>query len=96
MYEDACFPNHLVDKGKHILIELCFNIEAEKPKMLETLYTLTHKATDKFNDLQEAFEVNESEVETVARECIAMDVETIAKAYHFDADAEALIARRAW
>jgi|TARA_B110000116_G_C16354526_1_gene366941 hypothetical protein len=96
MYEDQYFPNKLVDKGKNILINLCIKIETENPKNLEELYILSHKATDEFNDLQEEFYENDSEIETAARECIAMDFEFISKSYGFDADTEELIATRDW
>lgn len=97
MYEDGYYPNNLVDKGKEILITLCFQIEQKQPKNLEELYTLTHAATDQFNDLQEEFDENDSEIETVARECIGADFEFIANAYGFkDADIEELIATRDW
>ncbi len=96
MYEDQYFPNTIVDKGKTILINLCAKIENEKPNTLQELYKLSHKATDEFNDLQEEFYENDSEIETAARECIAMDFEFIAKAYGFNADVEELIATRDW
>jgi len=96
MYDDQYFPNHLVDKGKTILLNLCLKIEKENPKALEALYALSHKSTDEFNDLQEVFEENDSEIETAARECIAMDFEFIANAYGFEADVEELIATRDW
>lgn len=96
MYEDSYFPNKLVDKGKAILIGLCFKIEQQNPKTLDELYELTHAATDKFNDLQEDFEEADSEIETGARECIAEDFAFVAKAYGFEADIEELIATRDW
>ncbi len=97
LYEDEYFPDQLVDKGKAILIDLCFQIEETRPKNLDDLYQLTHSATDKFNDLQEEFEENDSEIETVARDCIGTDFEFIATAYGFeDADVEELIATRDW
>jgi hypothetical protein len=96
MYEDLYFPNNIVDKGKKILINLCYEIESKKPKTLEELYKLSHKSTDEFNDLQEEFYENDSEIETAARECIAMDFEFIAKSYGFEADTEELIATRDW
>jgi len=46
--------------------------------------------------LQEEFYENDSEIETAARECIAMDFEFIAKSYGFEADSEELIATRDW
>ncbi|MCR9116120.1 MAG: DUF5713 family protein [bacterium] len=97
MYRDGYFPDFLVDKGKAILIGLCEQIESQKPSSLEALYVLTHAATKAFNDLQEEFEDNESEIETAARDCIGMDFAFIAKAYGFDdADGEELIATRDW
>lgn len=96
MYEDSYFPNKLVDESKAILVGLCFEIEQKQPKTLDELYELTHAATDKFNDLQEAFEEADSEIETGARECIAEDFEFVAEAYGFDADIEELIATREW
>lgn len=97
MYEDPYFPKKCVDKGKMILIDLCFNIENTQPKDLEQLYLLTHAATDKFNDLQEDFDENDSEIETAARDCIGMDFEFIAISYGFEnADVEELIATREW
>ncbi|CAA9195918.1 DUF5713 family protein [Flavobacterium collinsii] len=97
MYQDRYFPEKCVDKGKRILIDLCFQIEEENPKDLGGLYKLTHSATDKFNDLQEDFDENDSEIETVARDCIGRDFEFIAFSYGFkDADTEELIATRDW
>lgn len=97
MYEDEYYPNNLVDKGKDILTNLCAHIEQKPLKNLEELYTLTHAATDKFNNLQEEFDENDSEIETVARECIGADFKFIATSYGFkDADIEELIATRDW
>ena len=96
MHSDEYYPKKLVDKGVKILIKLCEKIESDKPKSLESLYKLTHAATEKFNSLEEEFADNESEIETVARECIAAEFVLISKAYGFDADAEELISNREW
>lgn len=97
MYEDAYFPDHLVDKGRRILLDLCERIEAEKPTDLTALYALTEVATAGFNALEAEFEAAGSEIETVAREEIAEDFWIVATAYGFeDADAEELVAARAW
>ena len=53
MYKDNYFPNFLVDKGKNILLDLCFKIEREKPKDEAGVYRLTHNAIEMFNDLQD-------------------------------------------
>ncbi|MEL6108532.1 MAG: DUF5713 family protein [Planctomycetota bacterium] len=97
MYRDGYFPDFLVDKCKMILVELCEQIEHAKPSTLAELYKLTQAATEAFNELQEEFCDNDSEIETVARDCIGMDFAFIAKAYGFDdADGEELIATRDW
>ena len=96
MQADRYFPDVLVGRGKAILLRLCEAIEAENPASLEALYALSHAATDEFNALAEEFYAHDSEIETVARECIAADFAFIAKAYGFDADTEELIATRDW
>jgi len=97
MYNDGYFPNHVVDKGKAILLELCERIEAEHPGDLAALYALTDVATEQFNALDAEFVAADSEIETVAREVIADDFWFIARAYGFaDADVEMLIAERDW
>ncbi|WP_066372188.1 DUF5713 family protein [Herbidospora mongoliensis] len=97
MYADGYFPDHLVDKGKTILLRLCDRIEAEKPAGLAALYVLTHAATDEFNALDEEFHEAGSEIETAARDTIASDFWFIASAYGFeDADIEELVATRDW
>jgi serine/threonine protein kinase HipA of HipAB toxin-antitoxin module len=55
MYEDEYFPDHLVDKGKDILVDLCFQIEQKQPKALDELYIVTQAATDQFNDCRKNF-----------------------------------------
>ncbi len=96
MYQDAYFPSFLVDKCRYILLELCQNIESSKPATLEKLYELTHAATDKLNDLEDEFLENDSEIETGARDCLAVNFEFIATSYGFDADIEELVATRDW
>ncbi|MFC5751013.1 DUF5713 family protein [Actinomadura rugatobispora] len=97
MYEDGYYPDHVVDKGKAILLRLCERIEAERPSDLAALYVLTQAATEEFNALAEDFDAAGSELETVARELIGEDFWFVATAYGFaDADAEELIATRDW
>jgi len=97
MRSDTYFPSFLVDKCENVLVELCIRIENENPQNLKQLYKLTHDATNKINNLEDEFFENDSEIETVAREIIAMDFEVIAKAYSFEnADNETLIATRNW
>lgn len=96
MYHDAYFPDALVDKGAAILRRLCEQIEAERPASDEAVYRLTHAATEAFNQLAEEFVAQGSDIETVARDTIATDVEFILKAYGFDLDLEEALAPRDW
>ncbi|MFF3217130.1 DUF5713 family protein [Streptomyces sp. NPDC002886] len=97
LYADAYYPDHVLDKGREILLRLCARIEAEQPPHLAALYVLTGAATEEFNLLEAEFEAAGSEIETVAREEIAEDFAFVASAYGFpDADIEELIAPREW
>ena len=97
MYNVAHFPSFLVDKCKNVLLELCEVIESQKPTSLDELYTFSHSATKKINDLEEEFLENDSEIETAAAECLALDFEFIAQSYGFEnADVETLISGRNW
>ncbi|GAA2107882.1 DUF5713 family protein [Kitasatospora saccharophila] len=97
MRGDGYYPAHLVAAGGEILRALCERIEAEPPRGLDELYALTHAATEEFNLLAEEFEAAGSEIETVARDTIAVDFEHLAQAYGFpDADLEELVAPRDW
>ncbi|MFF0445526.1 DUF5713 family protein [Streptomyces sp. NPDC004609] len=97
LYEDPYFPDHVLDKGRAILLRLCERIEAERPSDLAALYVLTEAATEEFNRLEAEFEAAGSEIETVAREEIGEDFWFVATAYGFtDADPEKLISARDW
>ena len=95
MYHDGYFPNFLVDK---------IRIELEKViAFLETGVSDTKQIQEKFdamttaiNDLQEEFEENDSEIETAARDCIAVDVMEILKWFSIDLDVDDAIGLRDW
>jgi hypothetical protein len=95
MFRDGDFPDHLVEKGKLILLDLCARIEREQPEG-EALYALTHEATERFNALAEEFYEHDSEIETVARDNIGSDVDFILRTYGYDLDIEEAIAPRDW
>lgn len=97
MYDDDYFPNFLVDKCKAIFLNVCERIEQEHPENLGKLYVITHEATEQINELQDEFDDNGSEIETVARDCLGETMMFVAQAYGFeDADIEELIAPRDW
>lgn len=97
MYGDDYYPQFLVDKCKMIFLWVCEQIECTQPQNLEALYKITHEATEKLNDLQNEFDENDSEIETVARDCFGETMLFIAHAYGFlEADREKLIWPRDW
>ncbi len=97
MYADNKFPKHLVDKGKAILLDLCYKIETRVPKTLPDFYDLTHRATDSFNDLQDEFKAKRSKYDQVASDSIGGDFTFIMQTYGFiEADAEELTAPKEW
>ena len=95
MYCDGYYPDFLVDK-----------IKAELEKViafLETGVKDTAQIQEKFdemtiavNDLQEEFEKNDSEIETVARDSIAADVMEILTYFDIPIDVEDALGARDW
>ncbi len=95
MYEDEYFPDFLVDKVKSLVEDVI--------AFLETGETDPEKVQEKFdgmtlaiNDLQEEFEENDSEIETVARECIGSTVGYILEWSGIEIDVEDAIGKREW
>ena len=95
MYDDGYFPDFLVDKCRAVFVTLCEAIEATKPDV-EALLKLTTVATEALNKLQQEFEENESEIETVARESLCGECDFILKAYGYDVDVEDAMIEREW
>jgi hypothetical protein len=96
MYKDDYFPKVLVDKCKNILVNLCHQIEIQKPGNSEELCVLTHKATEELNQLQNEFHANNSEIETAAAEFLVLDIQFIAEAYGFKVSIDELTSNRDW
>jgi hypothetical protein len=97
MYADDYFPPFLVDKIKAILLNLCEQIERERPTDDAALLRMTHAATERINGLADEFDENDSELETVAREIMGEEFAFIARVYGFEhVDVEDLIAPRDW
>ncbi len=95
MYEDEYFPDFLVDKVKNELqkvIDLLENgetdIEAVQEKLDEVICAI--------NDLQDEFDENDSEIETVARDCIGETVAYILEWFGIPIDIEEAIRERDW
>ena len=95
MYQDEYYPNLLVDKVKDELqkvIDLLEGSETDTEVVQETL----NEAVCGVNDLQEEFDEHGSEIETVARECIAATVAYILEWFNIHIDTEEAIRERDW
>ena len=95
MYQDEYYPDFLVDKVRGELqkvIDLLKSGETDTEAVQEAL----DEAVCGINDLQEEFDENDSEIETVARECIAADVAYILEWFGIPIDTEETIRERDW
>ena len=95
MYQDEYYPDFLVDKVRNQLqkvIDLLERGETDTEAVQETL----DEAVCGINDLQEEFDENDSEIETVARECIAADVAYLLERFDIPIDIEEAIRERDW
>ena len=81
MYQDDYYPAFLVDKVKD---------------ELQKVIDLLESGETGINDLQEEFDENDSEIETVARECIAAAVAYILEWFNIPIDTEEAIRERDW
>ena len=95
MYEDEYFPDFLVDKVKNELqkvIDLLENGETDTEAVQEKL----DEVICAINDLQDEFDENDSEIETVARDCIRETVAYILERFGIPIDIEEAIRERDW
>lgn len=95
MYQDGYFPDFLVDKVKAELqkvIDLLERGETDREAVQEKL----DEAVCAINGLQEEFDENDSEIETVARDCIGESVAYILAWFGIPIDVEEAIRERDW
>ncbi|MCI8947222.1 MAG: hypothetical protein HFI91_09240 [Lachnospiraceae bacterium] len=95
MYQDEYYPDFLVDKVKNELQKVI--------DLLETGETNTEVIQEKLdavvcaiNDLQDEFDENDSEIETVARDSIGETVSYILEWFGIPIDIEEAIRERDW
>ena len=95
MYQDEYYPDFLVDKVKEELQKVIRLLESG-----ETDVGAVQKILDEpvcgINDLQEEFDENDSEIETVARDCIGVTVAYILEWFGIPIDIEEAIRERDW
>ena len=95
MYEDEYFPDFLTDKLKAAIEDLISFFDSVE-KDLEKIQIKFDEMTVMINDLEEEFEQNDSELETVAREAIAETIEYILNWFEIDIDIEDALRERDW
>ncbi|WP_394266114.1 DUF5713 family protein [Anaerotignum sp.] len=95
MYNDDYYPAFLVDKVKEALQKVIDLLESGETD-IETVQEKLDDAVCEINDLEDAFEENDSEIETVARECIAETVAYILEWFDIPIDTEEAIRERDW
>ncbi|MBD5106611.1 MAG: hypothetical protein HDT41_06500 [Lachnospiraceae bacterium] len=95
MYEDGYFPDFLVDKIK-VLVQSVIDFLETGERDLEKIQEKFDEMTLAINDLQEEFEENDSEIETVARDCIGETVGYILQWFDINIDVEDAIGERDW
>ena len=95
IYQDNYYPVFLVDKVKDEIqkvIDLLESGETDTEVVQETL----DEAVCGINDLQDEFFENDSEIETVARDCIGDTVAYILEWFGIPIDMEQAIRERDW
>lgn len=95
MVEDSYYPPFLVEKVKELILELVAFLEPEE-KTEEEIQKKCDEITQAINELQEEFDENDSEIETVARESIFATVKDIFEHFNISIDPEEAIRERDW
>lgn len=95
MYRDEYYPDFLVDKVSSELQKVIDLLETGETDT-ETIQAKLDEAVCAINDLQEEFDENDSEIETVARDCIGVTVGYILEWFGISIDIEEAIRERDW
>ena len=95
MYQDDYYPAFLVDKVKDEIQKVIDLLESGETDT-EVVQEKLDEAVLAINDLQEEFDENESEIETVARDCVGVTIDYILKWFDIPIDMEEAIRERDW
>ncbi|MEY9977288.1 hypothetical protein ABH968_002234 [Lysinibacillus sp. RC79] len=95
MYQDSYYPKFLVDKIKGILEQIVRYLE-QGPHSLEDIQVKFDEITRAINDLEDEFLEHDSEIETIARDSIALTVIDILDVYNVKLDIEDALREREW
>ena len=95
MVNDEYYPEFLVDKLKELIIPVIRLLENGETNT-EIVQSKLDEMTLAINELQEEFYDNDSEIETVARDSIAVTIGYIMEWFHIDIDMETALRERDW
>ena len=95
MEKDSYFPDFLVEEVRETLRPVIRLLEGGE-RDTEVIQEKLDEAVRAINDLEEAFEENDSEIETSARESIAATVRYILDWFGVEIDTETAIREREW
>ena len=95
MYQDGYYPDFLVDKVKAELLNVIGLLESGATD-LAVIQEKLDEAVRAINDLQDEFDENDSEIETVASDCIGETVGYILEWFEIPIDVEEAIRERDW
>ena len=95
MYQDDYYPDFLVDKISALLRKVIALLENDETD-LKVIQSALDEAVEGINDLQAEFDENDSEIETVARDCIGTTVDYILEWFGIPIDVEEAIRERDW
>lgn len=95
MYKDEYYPDFLVDKVKDSLQKVIGLLETGETGT-DVIQAKLDEMVCAINDLQDEFDENGSEIETVARDCIGVTVGYILEWFGIPIDIEEAIRERDW
>lgn len=95
MVRDGYFPGFLVEKLENLITPIITMLEGGETDD-EVIQERLDEMTVAINELQEEFEENDSEIETVARDSIAATIGYILDYFDIDIDVETALRERDW
>ena len=95
MYQDEYYPDFLVDKIKEEIQKVIDFLETGETDF-DAIQDKLDEMTYSINDMEDEFDENGSEIETMARDCIGETVEYILDWFDIPIDIEDAIRERDW
>lgn len=95
MYRDEYFPDFLVDKVNAEVRKVISLLESGEIDV-RVIQEKLDEVVCAINDMQEEFEENDSEIETMARDCIGETIGYILQWFGIPIDTEEAIRERDW